>query len=134
MDPLRYNQLLQRPIYTGNPVAIQQNRDAVESPGEEQPSFQTLLEERIREESTVAFSKHAMERVVERNVDVSPGKLERLNEGVRLAEEKGLRSPLILMDTTAFVVNVPNNKVVTVVNDGSLKGTVFTNIDGTVMI
>ena len=134
MDPLRYNQLLQRPIYTGNPVAIQQNRDAVESPGEEQPSFQTLLEERIREESTVAFAKHAMERVVERNVDVSPGQLERLNEGVRLAEEKGLRSPLILMDTTAFVVNVPNNKVVTVVNDGSLKGTVFTNIDGTVMI
>ena len=134
MDPLRYNQLLQRPIYTGNPVAIQQNRDAVESPGEEQPSFQTLLEERIREESTVAFYKHAMERVVERNVDVSPGQLERLNEGVRLAEEKGLRSPLILMDTTAFVVNVPNNKVVTVVNDGSLKGTVFTNIDGTVMI
>ena len=133
-DPLLYNQLLQRPIYTGNPVAIQQNRDAVESPGEEQPSFQTLLEERIREESTVAFSKHAMERVVERNVDVSPGQLERLNEGVRLAEEKGLRSPLILMDTTAFVVNVPNNKVVTVVNDGSLKGTVFTNIDGTVMI
>ena len=126
--------MLQRPIYTGNPVAIQQNRDAVESPGEEQPSFQTLLEERIREESTVAFSKHAMERVVERNVDVSPGQLERLNEGVRLAEEKGLRSPLILMDTTAFVVNVPNNKVVTVVNDGSLKGTVFTNIDGTVMI
>ena len=134
MDPLRYNQLLQRPIYTGNPVAIQQNRDAVESPGEEQPSFQTLLEERIREESTVAFSKHAMERVVERNVDVSPGQLERLNEGVRLAEEKGLRSPLILMDTTAFVVNVPINKVVTVVNEDSLKGTVFTNIDGTVMI
>ena len=134
MDPLRYNQLLQRPIYTGNPVAIQQNRDAVESPGEEQPSFQTLLEERIREESTVAFYKKSMERVVVRNVDVSPRQLERLNEGVRLAEEKGLRSPLILMDTTAFVVNVPNNKVVTVVNDGSLKGTVFTNIDGTVMI
>lgn len=41
---------------------------------------------------------------------------------------------MILMDTTAFVVNVPNNKVVTVVNDESLKGSVFTNIDGTVMI
>ena len=52
----------------------------------------------------------------------------------RLAEEKGLRTPLILMDTTAFLVNVPNNKVVTVVNDESLKGSVFTNIDGTVMI
>ena len=51
-----------------------------------------------------------------------------------MAEEKGLREPLILLGTTAFVVNVKNNKVVTVVNEDSLKGTVFTNIDGTVMI
>lgn len=134
MDPLRYNQLLQRPVYTGNPVDIQQNRDSRETSGEESVSFQKVLEEKIREESKIAFSKHAMERVVERNVDVSARQLERLNEGVKLAEEKGLRTPLILMDSTAFVVNVPNNKVVTVVNDESLKGSVFTNIDGTVMI
>ena len=75
-----------------------------------------------------------MERVVERGVDVSSEKLDRLNEGVRMAEEKGLREPLILLGTTAFVVNVKNNKVGTVVNEDSLKGTVFTNIDGTVMI
>ena len=35
MDPLRYNQLLQRPVYTGNPVDIQQNRDSRETSGEE---------------------------------------------------------------------------------------------------
>lgn len=134
MDPLRYNQLLQRPVYTGNPVDIQQNRDSRETSGEENTSFQKVLEEKLREESGISFSKHAMERVAERNVDVSAEQLERLNEEVRLAEEKGLRTPLILMDTTAFVVNVPNNKVVTVVNDESLKGSVFTNIDGTVMI
>ena len=93
-----------------------------------------LLEQRLKEESQVSFSKHAMERVVERGVDVSSEKLDRLNEGVRMAEEKGLREPLILLGTTAFVVNVKNNKVVTVVNEDSLKGTVFTNIDGTVMI
>ena len=134
MDPLRYNQLLQRPVYTGNPVDIQQNRDSRETSGEENTSFQKVLEEKLREESGISFSKHAMERVAERNVDVSAEQLERLNEGVRLAEEKGLRTPLILMDTTAFVVNVPNNKVVTVVDDESLKGSVFTHIDGTVMI
>ena len=67
-------------------------------------------------------------------MDVSSEKLDRLNEGVRMAEEKGLREPLILLGTNAFVVNVKNNKVVTVVNEDSLKGTVFTNIDGTVMI
>ena len=51
-----------------------------------------------------------------------------------MAEEKGLKEPPILLGSTAFVVNVKNNKVVTVVNEDSLKGTVFTNIDGTVMI
>ena len=73
-------------------------------------------------------------RVMERNVDVSSENLERLNEGVRLAEEKGLKEPLILVDSTAYVVNIRNNKVVTVVSDDSLKGAIFTNIDGTVMI
>ena len=56
---------------------------------------------------------------MERGVDVSSEKLDRLNEGVRMAEEKGLREPLILLGTTAFVVNVKNNKVVTVVNEDS---------------
>ena len=92
------------------------------------------LEQKLKEESQVAFSKHAVERVMERSVDVSSDKLERLNEGVKLAGEKGLKAPLILMDSTAFVVNVKNNRVVTVVNEESLKGTVFTNIDGTVMV
>lgn len=82
----------------------------------------------------MSFSKHAIERVVERGVDVSSENIGRLNEGIRMAEEKGLKEPLILLGSTAFVVNVRNNKVVTVVNEDSLKGTVFTNIDGTVMI
>ena len=133
MDPIRYNQLLQRPIYTGNPVDIRQQKQEGVT-GEKQNSFAEVLEQKIREESKVAFSRHAMERVVERNVDMSAQQLERLNEGVRLAEEKGLKEPLILMDSTAFVVSVKNNRVITVVNDESLKGTVFTNIDGTVMI
>ena len=67
-------------------------------------------------------------------MDVSSENLERLNQGVKLAEEKGLKEPLILLDSTAFVVNVKNNKVITVVHEDGLKGAVFTNIDGTVMI
>ncbi len=121
------------------PPSVQENRG--KPPRTSRPrkktndnAFKELLEQRLKEESQVSFSKHAMERVVERGVDVSSEKLDRLNEGVRMAEEKGLKEPLILLGTTAFVVNVKNNKVVTVVNEDSLKGTVFTNIDGTVMI
>ena len=67
-------------------------------------------------------------------VSLGTSNLERLNEGMKLAEEKGLNNTLILVDSTAFVVNVENNKVITTVNQESLKGNVFTNIDGTVII
>ena len=132
MDSMIYNKMLHTPIYTGPPGEPPANRPR-ESAGSDN-AFKELLEQKIREESQVSFSKHAIERVVERGVDVSSEKIERLNEGIRMAEEKGLKEPLILLGSTAFVVNVKNNKVVTVVNEDSLKGTVFTNIDGTVMI
>ena len=132
MESIIYNKMLHTPIYTGTPGEPPANRPR-ESAGSDN-AFKELLEQKIREESQVSFSKHAIERVVERGVDVSSEKIERLNEGIRMAEEKGLKEPLILLGSTAFVVNVKNNKVVTVVNEDSLKGTVFTNIDGTGMI
>lgn len=131
MDSFLYNKRLQAPICTGNPWEIQKQEQKKEEP---EVSFKEILEQKISEESKLSFSKHAVNRVVERNVDVSSANLERLNEGVRLAEEKGLKEPLILVDSTAYVVNLKNNKVVTVVSDESLKGAIFTNIDGTVMI
>ena len=131
MDSMIYNKMLHTHIYTGTSGEPPKSRPREKT---NDNAFKELLEQRLKEESQVSFSKHAMERVVERGVDVSSEKLDRLNEGVRMAEEKGLREPLILLGTTAFVVNVKNNKVVTVVNEDSLKGTVFTNIDGTVMI
>ncbi|WP_343248416.1 TIGR02530 family flagellar biosynthesis protein [Diplocloster hominis] len=134
MDPILMQKRLQAPISTGNPaVSWQPGKPAGES-AEQEKSFQNLLEEQILKESQVSFSRHALERVAQRNVDVSTERLERLNEGIRLAEEKGLKEPLILMDSTAFVVSVKNNRVITVVQDENLKGNVFTNIDGTVMI
>ena len=131
MDSFLYNKRLQSPICTGNSWEIQKQEQQQNQP---ETSFKEILEQKISEESRIEFSKHAVNRVVERNVDVSSENLERLNEGVRLAEEKGLKEPLILVDSTAFVVNLKNNKVVTVVSDESLKGAIFTNIDGTVMI
>ena len=135
MDPILYNQRLQSPIYTGTLLQTGREKTAKqEGPLREQESFQSLLEAQINSESKVKFSRHAMERVAQRNVEVSSQTMERLNQGVRMAEEKGLKEPLILVDSTAYLVNVKNNRVITVVNDENLKGTVFTNIDGTVMI
>ena len=96
--------------------------------------FQVLLEERIRSNSSIEFSKHALKRVGERDIDLSLDQLERLNQGVMMASAKGLHDPLILVDQTAFVVNVPNNKVITTFHEDALKGNVFTHIDGAVIV
>ena len=97
-------------------------------------SFQETLEAIAARQGQIAFSKHAAQRVAQRGIALTESSLSRLEEGVRLAESKGLDDTLILVDSTAFLVSVKNNKVITTVNHDELKGNVFTNIDGTVIV
>lgn len=85
--------------------------------------------------SGINFSRHAVERINQRNIDViSSNKLERLSKGVELAESKGSDDALVIVDRTAFVVSVRSNKVITAVNAEEMQGNIFTNIDSTVII
>ncbi len=94
---------------------------------------QALGEELSRRQ--VDFSAHAIRRLESRQIDVSENeKMERLNRGVALAAEKGSDESLILVDSTAFVVSVKNNKVITTLSADDLKGNIFTNIDSAVII
>ena len=79
----------------------------------------------------LVFSKHANERLLSRNIDLSEAQLERLLNGTRRAEEKGIKESLVMVDNLAFIVNVRNNTVITAVNEKDDK--VFTNIDGAVI-
>lgn len=118
------------PITTGIPHTSPQDvADSVES-----RSFGTILQDLMEGSQGVNFSRHAMSRVMERNIMLSDEKLERLNEGVKLAGEKGLDDTLILLDNAAFIVSVRNNTVITTVTRSEMTGNVFTNIDGTVVI
>ncbi|MCL1848454.1 MAG: flagellar protein [Clostridiales bacterium] len=99
-----------------------------------QTTFRQALEDQLQKSSDVSFSKHAVNRAIERKLDLSEDNIARLNKGVRLAEEKKLEDPLILVDKTAFLVNMKHNRVITTVDAEELMGNVFTNIDGTVII
>lgn len=134
MNPYLNNGRIISPITTGNVGLNRENTQKRKTETQQGDSFAELLRRQINTNAKVEFSKHAVERVVKRNIDVSSDSMERLNEGVKLAEEKGLSNPLILVGSTAFVVNVPNNKVITTLSGDDLKGNVFTNIDGTVII
>ncbi len=91
--------------------------------------------EALNQSSGVQFSKHAMERINERNIDLSEdNKLDRLNRAVELAGEKGSADALVMIDATAFLVSVKNNKVITTLSADDMQGNIFTNIDSTVIM
>ena len=94
-------------------------------------SFQEVLNAKV--EQKVKFSKHANQRLENRNIELSEDQLERLNQGVGQARTKQIQESLVMMDNLAFIVNVKNNTVVTAMEQGE-SGQVFTNIDGAVIV
>lgn len=82
----------------------------------------------------VRFSKHAANRLAERNIELTDNQMERLQEGAVKAGVKGINESLVLVDQLAFIVNVPNKTVVTAMNQTEADHNVFTNIDGAVII
>ena len=96
-------------------------------------SFESILRKRLVEESGLKFSKHAAKRLDERNISLSEEQSERLEAGVQKAGEKGINESLVIMDQLASIVNVPNQTVVTALDQNESNEKVFTNIDGAVI-
>lgn len=84
-------------------------------------------------EADVKFSKHAVNRLNLRNIELTSDQMQRLQEGARQAGERGIKDSLILVDQLAFIVNVPNHTVVTAMDQTEGSSNVFTNIDGAVI-
>jgi len=83
--------------------------------------------------SELKFSKHAVMRLDNRNINLSGEQLMRLNEGTQKANAKGINESLVLVDELAFIVNIKNNTVITAMDQNEAKENVFTNIDGAVI-
>lgn len=98
-------------------------------------TFQEILKQQTEQNTPdVKFSKHAANRLADRNISLTDNQLERLNEGTQKASEKGIQESLVLIDSLAFIVNIPNHTVVTAMNQEETTQNVFTNIDGTVIM
>ena len=86
------------------------------------------------ENAEVKFSKHAANRLSTRNIELTQGQMDRLQEGTTKAEAKGINDSLVIVDSLAFIVNVPSNTVVTAMEQSETQDNIFTNIDGAVII
>jgi len=87
-----------------------------------------------RTDSALKFSKHAAMRLENRNISLSSEQSARLESGVQKAGEKGINESLVIVDSLAFIVNVPNRTVVTAMDQTDTRENIFTNIDGAVIM
>lgn len=98
-------------------------------------SFEEVLQRRQETGGAgLRFSRHASARLESRGITLSDEQSERLESGVMQAKEKGISESLVLVDSLAFIVNVPNQTVVTAMDQNDTTSNIFTNIDGAVIM
>lgn len=101
-------------------------------------SFEEILQKqqvpKIQTTENVRFSKHAANRLNDRNIELTDEQLERLNDGTKKAGQKGIRDSLVLVDQLAFIVNTKSNTVITAMDQTEADENIYTNIDGAVII
>jgi len=82
----------------------------------------------------LTFSKHAKQRLAQRNIDIDGGLINKIDGALKKAAGKNIKNVLLISDDTAFIVNVDNNVVVTAMNVEEMRENIITKIDGTVII
>ncbi len=97
-----------------------------------QPSFEEVLSKIGKQE--LKFSKHAIDRIKSRNIELTQQDITKISDAVDRAEAKGVKEALILMNDNVFIASVKSKTIITASSEDQLKNNVFTNIDGAVII
>ncbi len=124
MNEINIRRLESRLIGTSQPNRVQQ----------EGKDFGQVLEKIYKKNQSISFSKHAIERMDKRNMELTSEELNKLEMAFDKAEDKGVRDALIIMGDKAFIASIKNKTIITTLNKEQLKDNVFTNIDGAVII
>lgn len=97
-----------------------------------QRSIAEILDSSRTEE--MKFSKHAGNRLAERNISLTDEQMDRLLDGTKKAQSKGIKESLVILDNFAFIVNTASRTVITAMDQNYEKDNIYTNIDGAVVI
>lgn len=95
--------------------------------------FKQILKSEL-DQAPVKISKHAKQRLAERQIDISPLKWEQIHQKMQEASKMGISDSLVLTKDAALVVNTQNNTVITAMNLTEAKTHIFTNINGTIVL
>ncbi|WP_339227713.1 TIGR02530 family flagellar biosynthesis protein [Oceanobacillus sp. FSL K6-2867] len=93
-------------------------------------SFKDILSQ----EQGLKISKHASQRLVERNIQIDDQQWKLISEKMQEARNKGITDSLVVMNNAALLVNAKNHTVVTAMDREEATSRIFTNINGTILI
>lgn len=94
-------------------------------------SFDSVFQQEL---DKIKFSNHALKRLENRNIQLGEEDISKIQTAVERAELKGSKDSLVMMEDTAYIVNIPNRTVVTAMALGSSNENIFTNIDSVVFV
>lgn len=122
------------PYPIGNFPTVNQNNSRTVGTAENKnhKSFAEILNSQLKSNESFSLSKHAADRLKDVNFNYSD--MQKINEGINKAQEKGSKNCLILYKDVALVTSIENRTVITAVDGDRVKDNVFTNIDSVVLI
>jgi len=95
------------------------------------PSFADVLQDELVGE--ISLSAHARRRMRSENINLDEGQSARLREAVGQVKKKGGKTSLVMLDNLAMIVNVRQQRMVTVMSEERQQDRVFTDIDSAVI-
>jgi len=97
-------------------------------------SFGKIFKDQITHKRSIKFSAHAQNRLRTRNINLTSQDINRIEDAVSKASDKGASESLLIMDNLALIVSIKNRTVITAIDGNNLRGNVFTNIDSAVIV
>lgn len=116
-------------FHVHNQVPVQHSVQHRTKQTEPNVSFQDVLQK-----EQLTFSKHAKDRMQERNISMNQTQLDTMHHKLQEAKAKGVTDSLVLTDDAALLVSVKNNVVVTALDRSEMESKLFTNINGAIVL
>ena len=92
-------------------------------------SFKEVLDNKIFNDNSITFSDKANKNLMDINGPLNIDQITRLESGLGRFKERGAKTGVLLMDETAFVVNVIKQSIVSTMGKEKVQENVFSNID-----
>ena len=88
----------------------------------------------VERSGELRWSRHATARLRSRGIELNETATAEIAEAVDQLESKGARESLVLYDEHAFMVGVQRRTVITAMTRDEAVGSIFTNIDSTIVV